>query len=163
MWRERKAGRRSAPGLGPYTPKEKDVKRTWREKPAVQWPRNRFALASETCLFAGPSMYGETQIRTGDTTIFSRVLYQLSYLAGAPDASACTALWPQSARRCGPLAPLEFLDERLVGHPQPLGEWHLRAPAELARGEAYVEAAVGELAWAQVCELRLDLLAGGGA
>src|SRR5262249_54033007 len=25
---------------------------------------------------------GETQIRTGDTTIFSRVLYQLSYLAG---------------------------------------------------------------------------------
>ena len=24
---------------------------------------------------------GETQIRTGDTTIFSRVLYQLSYLA----------------------------------------------------------------------------------
>ena len=25
--------------------------------------------------------YGETQNRTGDTTIFSRVLYQLSYLA----------------------------------------------------------------------------------
>ena len=25
--------------------------------------------------------YGETRIRTGDTTIFSRVLYQLSYLA----------------------------------------------------------------------------------
>jgi precorrin-4 methylase len=24
---------------------------------------------------------GETRIRTGDTTIFSRVLYQLSYLA----------------------------------------------------------------------------------
>ncbi len=32
--------------------------------------------------------YGETQIRTGDTTIFSRVLYQLSYLAAAVDASA---------------------------------------------------------------------------
>ena len=30
---------------------------------------------------------GETQIRTGDTTIFSRVLYQLSYLAAADDAS----------------------------------------------------------------------------
>jgi hypothetical protein len=30
---------------------------------------------------------GETQIRTGDTTIFSRVLYQLSYLAAAADAS----------------------------------------------------------------------------
>lgn len=28
---------------------------------------------------------GETQIRTGDTTIFSRVLYQLSYLALWPD------------------------------------------------------------------------------
>jgi hypothetical protein len=26
---------------------------------------------------------GEGQNRTGDTTIFSRVLYQLSYLAGA--------------------------------------------------------------------------------
>jgi hypothetical protein len=28
-----------------------------------------------------PSTYGETRTRTGDTTIFSRVLYQLSYLA----------------------------------------------------------------------------------
>jgi hypothetical protein len=27
--------------------------------------------------------HGQTQIRTGDTTIFSRVLYQLSYLAAA--------------------------------------------------------------------------------
>jgi hypothetical protein len=26
---------------------------------------------------------GETRTRTGDTTIFSRVLYQLSYLASA--------------------------------------------------------------------------------
>lgn len=31
---------------------------------------------------------GETRTRTGDTTIFSRVLYQLSYLASAGDASA---------------------------------------------------------------------------
>jgi hypothetical protein len=29
------------------------------------------------------SLSGGTQIRTGDTTIFSRVLYQLSYPAGA--------------------------------------------------------------------------------
>ena len=29
------------------------------------------------------SGYGETRTRTGDTTIFSRVLYQLSYLAEA--------------------------------------------------------------------------------
>ena len=29
-----------------------------------------------------PLSHGETQTRTGDTTIFSRVLYQLSYLAG---------------------------------------------------------------------------------
>jgi hypothetical protein len=28
-------------------------------------------------------MSGETRTRTGDTTIFSRVLYQLSYLASA--------------------------------------------------------------------------------
>jgi hypothetical protein len=28
-------------------------------------------------------LYGETRTRTGDTTIFSRVLYQLSYLAEA--------------------------------------------------------------------------------
>ena len=29
------------------------------------------------------SLDGETRTRTGDTTIFSRVLYQLSYLAAA--------------------------------------------------------------------------------
>ena len=29
----------------------------------------------------GRAMDGETRNRTGDTTIFSRVLYQLSYLA----------------------------------------------------------------------------------
>ena len=31
---------------------------------------------------AGLPFDGETRARTGDTTIFSRVLYQLSYLAG---------------------------------------------------------------------------------
>ena len=39
---------------------------------------------------------GETQTRTGDTTIFSRVLYQLSYLAGPP---RCYRLPGRRARR----------------------------------------------------------------
>ena len=33
---------------------------------------------------SGPQ-HGETRTRTGDTTIFSRVLYQLSYLASAAE------------------------------------------------------------------------------
>ena len=33
----------------------------------------------------GRSVHGETRTRTGDTTIFSRVLYQLSYLARATE------------------------------------------------------------------------------
>ena len=37
-------------------------------------------------LLAGIFAYGETRTRTGDTTIFSRVLYQLSYLAAAARA-----------------------------------------------------------------------------
>ena len=32
-------------------------------------------------LITGYYQYGEARNRTGDTTIFSRVLYQLSYLA----------------------------------------------------------------------------------
>ena len=39
----------------------------------------------EKSLFAGEK-YGEGRNRTGDTTIFSRVLYQLSYLALAKEA-----------------------------------------------------------------------------
>ena len=39
---------------------------------------------------------GETRTRTGDTTIFSRVLYQLSYLAAR-------------ARRLAPLIPSRYL------------------------------------------------------
>jgi hypothetical protein len=35
----------------------------------------------------GSILDGETRTRTGDTTIFSRVLYQLSYLAPAHKAS----------------------------------------------------------------------------
>jgi hypothetical protein len=38
-------------------------------------------LPAEKLAFAGLFPDGETQTRTGDTTIFSRVLYQLSYLA----------------------------------------------------------------------------------
>jgi hypothetical protein len=36
---------------------------------------------TETPVSIGRSGDGETRTRTGDTTIFSRVLYQLSYLA----------------------------------------------------------------------------------
>src|SRR5204863_9194559 len=36
---------------------------------------------------SAPSLDGEGQNRTADTTIFSRVLYQLSYLAGVGKAS----------------------------------------------------------------------------
>src|SRR5690349_8431700 len=39
------------------------------------------ALPSGGPRFAGYLSHGETRTRTGDTTIFSRVLYQLSYLA----------------------------------------------------------------------------------
>jgi hypothetical protein len=35
-----------------------------------------------------PASSGEGRNRTGDTTIFSRVLYQLSYLAARGDGSA---------------------------------------------------------------------------
>src|SRR5258705_13097614 len=35
----------------------------------------------------GARVYGETRTRTGDTTIFSRMLYQLSYLAEREEGS----------------------------------------------------------------------------
>ena len=41
---------------------------------------------------------GEGRNRTGDTTIFSRVLYQLSYLAAAGDRSGDAVADPGSAR-----------------------------------------------------------------
>src|SRR3954452_21659887 len=47
----------------------------------------RGAGRRKTPRFAGLSGSGETRTRTGDTTIFSRVLYQLSYLAAADKAS----------------------------------------------------------------------------
>jgi hypothetical protein len=49
-----------------------------RRKPAI---RREDACASSTATGRATELHGETQIRTGDTTIFSRVLYQLSYLA----------------------------------------------------------------------------------
>ena len=62
---------------------------------------------------------GETGIRTRDTTIFSRVLYQLSYLAAdllrsPSDATGSPAAGPALCAR------LKFLHERLVGPPQAL-------------------------------------------
>jgi hypothetical protein len=42
---------------------------------------------------------GETRTRTGDTTIFSRVLYQLSYLAPAQKASVAAAPAADAPRR----------------------------------------------------------------
>ena len=74
---------------------------------------------------------GETQIRTGDTTIFSRVLYQLSYLAADRPSIGDPMLLL-----------LEFLDQRLVGQPQALVDRHLGAPTQLAFGAADVQATV---------------------
>ncbi len=51
-----------------------------------------------------PSPHGETQTRTGDTTIFSRVLYQLSYLAERDLALAGPRTVPQDRPRCYRLA-----------------------------------------------------------
>jgi hypothetical protein len=60
-------------GLG----REKDVER---ESP-ISASSLAFCGAPKRWLLAGAFGYGETRTRTGDTTIFSRVLYQLSYLA----------------------------------------------------------------------------------
>src|SRR3954452_13421561 len=46
-----------------------------------------------------PEKSGETQTRTGDTTIFSRVLYQLSYLAEAATRVAPAPVQP-AAQAC---------------------------------------------------------------
>ena len=47
----------------------------------------RDALTSDADVAAARASHGETRTRTGDTTIFSRVLYQLSYLAAAGQGS----------------------------------------------------------------------------
>ena len=46
------------------------------------------ATATKRALICRLISDGETRTRTGDTTIFSRVLYQLSYLAEREQASA---------------------------------------------------------------------------
>jgi hypothetical protein len=52
---------------------------------------------------------GETQTRTGDTTIFSRVLYQLSYLAASPDATDSSVQARDPARlRTQPPTPARY-------------------------------------------------------
>src|SRR3954449_5143990 len=54
--------------------------------------RRRLAVSSGEAVVCGGSSSGETRTRTGDTTIFSRVLYQLSYLAAwwSQEGIACT-------------------------------------------------------------------------
>jgi hypothetical protein len=57
---------------------------------------------------------GETRTRTGDTTIFSRVLYQLSYLAsGGKDTSLAAR---EDSEHAGATEPLE--DPGQLGLPQ---------------------------------------------
>jgi hypothetical protein len=46
---------------------------------------------SETVVTARPREDGEGRNRTGDTTVFSRVLYQLSYLAARGQSSLLPA------------------------------------------------------------------------
>ena len=65
----------------------------WREK----WPfRGRFHGLSRpptNGLTKPKTADGETRTRTGDTTIFSRVLYQLSYLAESPAKQPLFVAW----------------------------------------------------------------------
>jgi hypothetical protein len=48
---------------------------------AIGSPKDAINDLVKTGQFAGEKENGEGRNRTGDTTIFSRVLYQLSYLA----------------------------------------------------------------------------------
>ena len=60
------------------------IPRTSRQPSVVQESSRRCTTEQESRTlrdFSRPD--GETRTRTGDTTIFSRVLYQLSYLASA--------------------------------------------------------------------------------
>jgi hypothetical protein len=58
----------------------------------------RHGTSDEHCLWAGTKRDGETGIRTRDTTIFSRVLYQLSYLAAGHSSPAPMLPAPRSSR-----------------------------------------------------------------
>src|SRR6185312_14022573 len=75
---------------------------------------------------------GEGQDRTGDTTIFSRVLYQLSYLAGRrtvyrpgirtrESATASGTVLPLREGRCDPLHQSTFSAPGQVNSPYSLG------------------------------------------
>jgi hypothetical protein len=65
--------------------------------------------------FAGP-FSGETRNRTEDTTIFSRMLYQLSYLAASHDATGSAARMTAMRRRPPGYPPPERRPSRHVPH-----------------------------------------------
>jgi hypothetical protein len=75
--------------------------------PAQAGPRSSENRGVSPCREGGPlgarrrrgSGDGETRTRTGDTTIFSRVLYQLSYLAAGGDAIGSLRVRPARAGR----------------------------------------------------------------
>ena len=54
-------------------------------------PKPALLLRALQCRDSRKNTYGEGGIRTRDTTIFSRVLYQLSYLAWKVQAAPCSA------------------------------------------------------------------------
>ncbi len=70
--------------------------------------RGRLLRGAENVLHKADLTDGETRTRTGDTTIFSRVLYQLSYLAR-----------PGNAR--GALIPMQPAGTGTIGQWQPVG------------------------------------------
>ena len=79
------AVRRRSPGAGEAT-----------SRAGTAMCRKRYAGASRADMGCGD---GETRTRTGDTTIFSRVLYQLSYLAAVAEDTAVgrAAGWRKTA------------------------------------------------------------------
>jgi hypothetical protein len=84
------AARHAHPGAGRFTPIQAQVH--------AVCARNRLSPeAAEQMKYlalAATSADGETRTRTGDTTIFSRVLYQLSYLAVAAQEPSAVAATP---------------------------------------------------------------------
>jgi hypothetical protein len=78
-----KSGHRSL-GIPPANPQPPSRKRRQKGDGGRKMPpalRSDRAAATKKALFCRAASNGETRTRTGDTTIFSRVLYQLSYLA----------------------------------------------------------------------------------
>ncbi len=62
-------------------------------------PRAASLVGAAGAAPVGRFVDGETRTRTGDTTIFSRVLYQLSYLAAAGEDNAAGAAPGSAATR----------------------------------------------------------------